>query len=97
MQIKGKLKRNSININSVSSSNEKQENNDPNPIVIPSNYGNINHNQQNQQQQNSYRKSNGPSQGYDKSVLNKIPTVPTKSNNNKNDRGGSGKRDCVIF
>lgn len=36
----------------------------------------------------------GPSQKIDKSLLNKMSSVPTKSNNHKS---GDKKRDCVIY
>lgn len=41
------------------------------------------------------KRNDAPQQKFDKNVLNKIPSVPTKSNNSG--KRDSGRKDCVIF
>eukprot|EP00340_Litonotus_pictus_P005567 CAMPEP_0170514046 /NCGR_PEP_ID=MMETSP0209-20121228/600_1 /TAXON_ID=665100 ORGANISM="Litonotus pictus, Strain P1" /NCGR_SAMPLE_ID=MMETSP0209 /ASSEMBLY_ACC=CAM_ASM_000301 /LENGTH=1023 /DNA_ID=CAMNT_0010797955 /DNA_START=73 /DNA_END=3141 /DNA_ORIENTATION=- len=94
--IKGKLKRDSI-------SNQPSNNPNPSNTTFPSESTNSNVNINSNPTINSRPIVNnafgnphsreGPSQKIDKSVLSKMPSVPTKSNNSNKGERGSGKRD----
>lgn len=101
VSIRGKLKRDSINFTSGQ-----------NPSIINNNIGNTSSNPpftidvstNNSSKINTQKNypgnsisRDGPSQKIDKSVLTKIPSVPTKSSNTGKNNENKSKRDCLIF